>query len=121
MSRQRSTHPGVIAALRGEYERRTEREAEEVHRLGEDQDRMEEELRRARRHLLFVERQSVLDAYHRGDLSVRTYEKLLADIDGRLMMSESSEEPPPRGGRTPGAGPEGRPNHGERSPESQER
>jgi CPA1 family monovalent cation:H+ antiporter len=90
-SSQRFTHPGVIDPLREEYERRAEGEVAEVQRLGEDRDRMNEERRRARRQLLLVERQSVVDAYHRGEVGVRTYERLLADIDARLATSEEEE------------------------------
>jgi CPA1 family monovalent cation:H+ antiporter len=103
MSRQRLTHPAVIDSLRGEYEQRAEGEIAEMHRLGEDRNRMDEERRRARRQLLLVERQSVLDAYHRGEVGVRTYERLLTDIDARLAISEENERVPPE---LPGRGPE---------------
>jgi CPA1 family monovalent cation:H+ antiporter len=95
MTRRRFTHPGVLASLREEYERRAEGEVAEVRKLGEDRDRIDEERRGARRRLLLVERQSVLDAYHGGELGVRAYERLLADIDARLAMEEQGRREAP--------------------------
>ena len=45
----------------------------------------------ARRHLLLVEKGVATDALHHGVLSQVVQEKLLADIDGRLLRLESAE------------------------------
>jgi hypothetical protein len=44
----------------------------------------------ARRHLLLVEKGVATDALHHGVLSQVVQEKLLADIDGRLLHLESA-------------------------------
>jgi CPA1 family monovalent cation:H+ antiporter len=90
MTRKKFTHPRALAGLQEEYERRVEDQVEEMQKLG-GEDRIEEERRSARRRLLLVERQSVLDGYHRGEISVGAYERLLADIDARLVLSEPGE------------------------------
>jgi hypothetical protein len=46
---------------------------------------------RARRHLLLVDKGVGIDAFHRGHLSQAVQEKLLADIDARLLRLESGE------------------------------
>lgn len=40
-------------------------------------------------HLLLVEKNRIMEAFHEGRLSQRVYEKLLADIDGRLLTLET--------------------------------
>ena len=52
-----------------------------------------EEMTWARRHLIRVEKQEIIDAYHRGLFSQDAYERLLADIDARLLQLESGEVP----------------------------
>jgi hypothetical protein len=46
----------------------------------------------ARRHLLLTEKSHVIDAFRQGLLDQTVYEKLLADIDARLLRLESGEE-----------------------------
>jgi hypothetical protein len=53
---------------------------------------MTEESQWARRHLLLEEKNHVIDSYRQGVLSQEIYEKLLADIDARLLQLESDEE-----------------------------
>jgi len=50
-----------------------------------------EEAQMAKRHLLLVEKGVATDALHHGVLSQAVQEKLLADIDGRLLRLESAE------------------------------
>ena len=45
------------------------------------------------RHLLSVEKRTVIDSFHRGLHSQVVQEKLLADIDARLLRLESEETP----------------------------
>jgi hypothetical protein len=49
----------------------------------------------ARRHLLLVEKGVVSDAFHQGVLSRAVHEKLLADMDARLLRLESGETDAP--------------------------
>jgi hypothetical protein len=51
-----------------------------------------QESRWARRHLLLTEKNHVIDAFRQGLLDQPVYEKLLADIDARLLRLESDEE-----------------------------
>jgi hypothetical protein len=50
-----------------------------------------EELQWAQRHLLLVEKGTVIDAFHRGLLNQVIQEKLLADIDAQLLALEAVE------------------------------
>lgn len=85
MRRKRHAHPDVLTQLQERYESRV-REAEEAMRgmhLESDELR-DEEARRAARHLMLVEKEYVLDAYHRGVLSPEALEAMLRDVDARL-------------------------------------
>ena len=53
------------------------------------------ELHQARHHLLLVEKQQALEAYKRGVLSSEIHNRLLADIDARLLELESNEAADP--------------------------
>ena len=44
----------------------------------------DEEARRASRHLMVVEKEYALDAYHRGVISQEALEEVLRDVDARL-------------------------------------
>jgi hypothetical protein len=56
----------------------------------------------ARRHLLLTEKNHVLDSFRQGVLEQEIYEKLLADIDARLLRLESGEEEKTAIGSDPG-------------------
>lgn len=92
MSHVHFSHPQVLDDLRVEYQRRKEQDQA---RLGEfhieQREIQAEEMHWAKRHLLLVEKQEVLDAFHQGVLSQTVYEKLLADIDARLLDLESGD------------------------------
>ncbi len=47
---------------------------------------------RTRWHLLLTEKNHVIDSYRQGVLDQEIYEKLLADIDARLLRLESGEK-----------------------------
>ncbi len=51
----------------------------------------EEELRRARRHLLLVEKTRIIEAFRRGALTREAQDRVLADIDARLFELESGD------------------------------
>jgi len=92
MSHVHFTHPQVLADLRAEYERRRGKDRDKLHEFQIEQKEIRaEEMRWAKRHLLLVEKQEVIDAFHQGVLSQTVYEKLLADIDARLLDLESGE------------------------------
>ena len=92
MSHVRFTNTEVLANLRTEYERIVESDNTDLNKLHlEKQQLYVEELQWARRHLLLVEKGVVNDAIHHGDLSQNVQEKLLADIDAKLLRLESGE------------------------------
>jgi CPA1 family monovalent cation:H+ antiporter len=91
------TDAELLKRLREEYEAEITHslaELREVH-LAQD-DLRHNELQWARRHLLLVEKGRIIDAFHQGMLSQATYEKLLADIDARVLRLESGEQAEPR-------------------------
>jgi CPA1 family monovalent cation:H+ antiporter len=92
MSRVHFTTPDVLAGLRREYEVKVERDGAALEALHlESQGLHAEEVQGARRHLLLVEKGVVSDAFHQGVLSRPVQEKLLDDVDARLLRLESGE------------------------------
>jgi CPA1 family monovalent cation:H+ antiporter len=85
---------GVLSDLQQEYESMVRRGKEELGSLQIDREQLrKEEVQLARRQWLLVERRHVLDEFHQGLLSQDVYEKLLEDIDARLLQAETEEEP----------------------------
>ena len=92
MSRVHFTTPDVLAGLRREYEVKVERDGAALEALHlESQGLHAEEVQGARRHLLLVQKGVVSDAFHQGVLSRPVQEKLLGDVDARLLRLESGE------------------------------
>ena len=79
--------------LKDEYEKRIEQEQARIGELELDGAAIAaQESQWARRHLLLTEKNHVLDSFRQGVLDQEIYEKLLADIDARLLRLESGEE-----------------------------
>ncbi|MEO6971296.1 MAG: Na+/H+ antiporter, partial [Chthoniobacterales bacterium] len=79
--------------LKDEYEKRIEQEQARIGELKLDGAAIAaQELQWARRHLLLTEKNHVLDSFRQGVLDQEIHEKLLADIDARLLRLESGEE-----------------------------
>ncbi|MDD5579982.1 MAG: sodium:proton antiporter [Methylobacter sp.] len=92
MTRSHFAHPEVLATLRQQYEQKIERDSTALAELHlEEQQLKAEELQWAQRHLQAVEKNAVIGAFHRGLLTQDVQEKLLADIDARLLRLESTE------------------------------
>ncbi len=92
MSHVHFTQPEVLADLRREYERRSEQDRAKLREFHlEKREIHEEEMQWARRHLLLAEKEEIIGAFHQGVLSQSVYEKLLGDIDARLLHLESGE------------------------------
>lgn len=99
MQRQRLVHPVVIEHLREEYDEQIHAAEQRLETLHQERaDLREEELRSARRHLLLVEKTRVMDAFRTGALSQDAHDRLLADIDARMMRLDdrAPDEPPER-------------------------
>jgi CPA1 family monovalent cation:H+ antiporter len=95
MKRRSEAYPAVLDKLRAEYEEREHKAREEMQKIHvEEGDLEEEELRAARRRVLQVEKEAILDASHRGLLGREAYERLLADADARIVELEKDEAPP---------------------------
>jgi CPA1 family monovalent cation:H+ antiporter len=81
---------GVLSDLHEEYEAMIRRSEEELSSLRIDREQLrKEEMESARRQLLLTERKHLLEAFHQGLLNQRVYEKLLEDVDARLLQLET--------------------------------
>jgi CPA1 family monovalent cation:H+ antiporter len=90
LGRGRLKHDGVLSDLQQEYETMIQQGEERLGSLRIDREQLRrEEMERARRQLLLVERKHLLEAFHQGMLSQRVYEKLLEDVDARLLHLET--------------------------------
>ena len=93
MSHVHFSRDDVRARLKDEYEKRIEKEQDQIGQLELDRAAIAaQESQWARRHLLLTEKNHVIDSFRQGVLSQEIYEKLLADIDARLLRLESGEE-----------------------------
>ena len=85
----------MLSDLQREYETMIQQGEERLNSLRIDREQLRrEEMQRARRQLLLVERKHLLDSFHQGMLSQRVYERLLEDVDARLLRLETDEEEP---------------------------
>jgi CPA1 family monovalent cation:H+ antiporter len=83
----------VRAKLKDEYQKRIEEEQNRIGTLTLDRAVISaQESQWARRHLLLTEKKHVIDSFRQGVLDQDIYEKLLADIDARLLRLESGDE-----------------------------
>jgi monovalent cation:H+ antiporter, CPA1 family len=80
----------AVPQLREEYKEKIKNIEQDIGEMEPDLDQlMDQEERWARRHLLLVEKNRIIDAFQEGRLSQQVYEKLLADIDARLLTVET--------------------------------
>jgi len=83
----------VRARLRDEYQKRIKEEQDQIGELHIDRAAIAaQESHWARRHLLLTEKNHVRASFRQGVLSQEIHEKLLANIDARLLRLESGEE-----------------------------
>ncbi len=93
MSHLHFSREDVRAQLKNEYEKRIEKEQDQIGELELDRAAIvAQESQWARRHLLLTEKNHAIASFRQGLLSQEIYEKLLADIDARLLRLESGEE-----------------------------
>jgi Na+:H+ antiporter len=93
MEGHRYLHGDVVKELREEYQHRIDAAEERIRELHIEATTLrQEELKRARRHLLVVEKDHVQALFHDGTLGQEAYEALLADIDARLMQADGGHE-----------------------------
>jgi CPA1 family monovalent cation:H+ antiporter len=93
MSHVHFSNDDVRAHLKDEYEKRIEEEQDQIGELELDRAAIAaQESQWARRHLLLTEKNHVINSFQQGVIDQEIYEKLLADIDARLLRLESGEE-----------------------------
>jgi CPA1 family monovalent cation:H+ antiporter len=93
MSHVRFCREEMRDQLKHEYEKRITEEQDQIGKLELDRAAIAvEESQWARRHLLLTEQNHVIETFRQGILDQVIYEKLLADIDARLLRLETGEE-----------------------------
>lgn len=92
MARTRFAGDGALEAVRAAYRERVESLEAHLREVDVEEESLRADERRwVRRHLLLVEKEQVLEVFHQGILGQDVYERLLADIDARLLALESGE------------------------------
>lgn len=98
MARTRFASPEALDTVRGEYRERIEGAEARLRTLHPRSEQLRaDELKRARRQLLLVEKEHLIDAARRGTLEPGVRDSLLADVDTRLLRLEQGESPPEPG------------------------
>jgi monovalent cation:H+ antiporter, CPA1 family len=93
MSQLRAASPEILDELRTEYGNLAQHAEEELLKLSHNsRDLQDSDRQRVRRHLLDIERDRVTQAFHHGSLGRESHDRLLADIDARLLALDTGEE-----------------------------
>lgn len=93
MSAMHVASPQVLETLRGEYKQVAHAAEQQLKELAVSSQELEmRDVHRIRRHLLEVERDRVMGAFHHGGLGRESTERLLADIDARRLALETGQE-----------------------------
>lgn len=91
LERGRLKNEGVLSDLHEEYEAMIRQDEKELDSLEIDQEQLRiEETENVRRQLLLTERKHLVESFHQGMLNQRVYEKLLEDVDARLLQLETT-------------------------------
>lgn len=97
--------PAMLADLRAEYNQVVKNAEQELHTLTVSGKELNERVRqRLRRHLLVTERDRVMQAANEGMLGRNSQQRLLADIDARLLSLESAPSTGDTSGEAASAG-----------------
>ncbi len=99
MASTRSTDPSLLEAIEAEYRARVDEEEEHLRSLHVAHEELRaDELARTRRQVLLAERQQATESYRTGLISQEVHQRLVTDIDARLMRLErdwaTGSEPP---------------------------
>ncbi|MEJ2650166.1 MAG: cation:proton antiporter [Sedimentisphaerales bacterium] len=87
------TRKDVISNLRKEYEQKVDRDSSALEEMDIEKENIKvEESKWAARHLLLVEKNEVIDAFHHGVISHIVYKELISDLDRRLLDLESRKQ-----------------------------
>ncbi|HTS86907.1 MAG TPA: cation:proton antiporter [Gemmatimonadales bacterium] len=94
MARAGQMDQAGLTTLKAEYDAKLSGVLGRLEKLRvEHTDLRAEDIRRARRHLLMVEKAQTLESARQGLLSQEAQERLLAEIDARLLRVEDTESP----------------------------
>ena len=86
------SNPEIRTELRRDYENKIRLNSASIGELHLEKKQLYiEDLQWAQRHLLSIEKHAIIDAFHRGLHNQTVHDKLLADIDARLLRLESGE------------------------------
>ncbi len=87
------TRKDILSELQNEYKNKLEYDSRMLDEMDIEKENIKiEESKWANRHLLLVEKNEVIDAFHHGVISNIVYKKLLANIDKRLLELESENQ-----------------------------
>lgn len=90
MEKFHSVSPDSLGALRKEYQQRIDDVREEIAKLPTEQLNLrDQEIEKTRGHLLLIEKNRIMEAYLRGDISSAVHDRLLADVDAKMLELES--------------------------------
>jgi monovalent cation:H+ antiporter, CPA1 family len=90
MSRDRLQKSSIVPTLRQEYDEMIRSYEQKMAEIQPEQEQLDaEETKWVRRHLLLVEKRRVIESFHEGRMDQEIYEKLLGDIDARLLKVET--------------------------------
>jgi CPA1 family monovalent cation:H+ antiporter len=85
----------IVSELKAEYRGQASEAEERIRGLHlRAAELFEEERQAARRHALVVEKDAILEAYNKGLLGHEALEKLLEDVNARLLKLDDDHEPP---------------------------
>jgi Na+:H+ antiporter len=92
LDRGRLRQGSVLSELKQEYADRIRHDEEQLKALRIDLKVLQQEdIQRARRQLLLVERKHIVDTFHQGLLRQQIYDRLVEDLDARLLKQETGE------------------------------
>jgi len=95
LSQIRVSSPEALDTLRTEYSEVVRNAEQQLKELTlSSRDFLNRDVRRIRRHLLDVERDRIMQAFHHGTLGHKSLERLLADIDARRLALETDQDDP---------------------------
>jgi CPA1 family monovalent cation:H+ antiporter len=90
MSHDRLQKSSIVPTLRQEYDEIIQSLEQKMTEIQPEQEQLDaEETKWVRRHLLLVEKRRVIETFHEGRMDHEIYEKLLGDIDARLLKVET--------------------------------
>ena len=92
MVKDGAAHIDLLDKLKEEYKNKLEKAEKIIRDLHIETNQLrEDELRTARRHLILVEKDAVMQAFHNGFIGQEALDKILSEINQKLLAIEESE------------------------------